>query len=39
MATCSNVLVWRMPWMEEPVGLQPLGHRELDMNEQLSMST
>ena len=31
MATNSNILVWRMPWTEEPgrlpsVGLQRVGH-------------
>ena len=28
MATHSNVLAWRIPWKEEPVGLQSMGsHR------------
>ena len=28
MATHSSVLVWKIPWTEEPGGLQPLGsHR------------
>ena len=22
MATCSNILAWRIPWTEEPGGLQ-----------------
>ena len=22
MATCSSILAWRIPWMEEPGGLQ-----------------
>ena len=25
MATHSNILVWRIPWTEEPGGFQPMG--------------
>ena len=25
MATHSSILVWRIPWTEEPGGLQPVG--------------
>ena len=25
MATHSNILVWRIPWTEEPGGLQSMG--------------
>ena len=25
MSTCSSILAWRIPWMEEPGGLQPMG--------------
>ena len=25
MATRSSVLAWRIPWTEEPGGLQPVG--------------
>ena len=25
MATCSSILVWRIPWTEEPGELQSLG--------------
>ena len=25
MATHSSILTWRIPWMEEPRGLQPIG--------------
>ena len=32
MATQSSILAWRMPWMEEPGGLQSVG---LDMIEPL----
>ena len=38
MATHSSILAWRIPWMEEPGGLQPVGHEELDTNEQLTLS-
>ena len=30
MATHSNILVWRIPWTEEPGGLQSAGLQELD---------
>ena len=30
MATRSSVLVWRMPWTEEPGGLQFMGSQESD---------
>ena len=35
MATHSSVLVWRIPWTEEPGGLQgyPRGHKESGMTE------
>ena len=25
MATCSSILAWRIPWTEEPGGLQSVG--------------
>ena len=25
MATCSNILAWKIPWTEEPRGLQSMG--------------
>ena len=25
MATCSNILAWKIPWTEEPGGLQSMG--------------
>ena len=25
MATHSSILAWRVPWTEEPDGLQPMG--------------
>jgi len=27
MATHSNILAWRFPWMEEPGGLQSMGSK------------
>ena len=27
MATHSSILVWRIPWREEPVGYSPRGRR------------
>ena len=37
MTAHSSILVWRIPWTEEPGGLQPMGSQESDMTEQLSM--
>ena len=37
MTTHSSILVWRIPWTEEPGGLQSMGCKEVDMTEQLSM--
>ena len=36
MATHSRILAWRIPWTEEPLGLQS---PEPDTTEQLSMDT
>ena len=35
MATHSSMMIWRMPWTEEPGGLQSmeLGHKESDTSE------
>ena len=30
MATHSRILAWRIPWTEEPAGLQAMGSQELD---------
>ena len=30
MATCSSILAWEAPWMEEPGGPQCMGSQELD---------
>ena len=29
MATHSNILAWRIPWMEEPGGLQSMGSQRV----------
>ena len=31
MATHSSILAWRIPWTEEPCGLQSMGLQESDM--------
>ena len=31
MATHSSILVWEIPWTEEPGGLQSMGLQESDM--------
>ena len=36
MATHSSILAWRIPWTEEPAGLQSMDRKELDMTEQLT---
>ena len=36
MATHSSILAWRIPWTEEPGGLQSMDHKELDMIEWLT---
>ena len=33
MAPHSSTLAWRIPWTEEPGGLHPKGHKELDTTE------
>ena len=30
MATHSSIFVWRIPWAEEPGGLQSMGSQESD---------
>ena len=36
MATHSSILALRIPWTEEPGGLQSMGCRELDITKRLS---
>ena len=38
MATHSNTLAWKIPWMEEPGGLQSMGSQS-DLSEQLNTSS
>ena len=33
MVTHSSILAWRIPWTEEPGGLQSMGSKEPDMTE------
>ena len=33
MITHSSILAWRIPWTEEPGGLQSIGHTEPDTAE------
>ena len=36
MATHYSILAWKIPWTEEPGGLQsPGGHKESDMTERV----
>ena len=39
MATHSSILAWRIPWTEEPGGLQSTGSKELDKTERLHSLT
>ena len=36
MAIHSSILAWRIPWTEEPGGLQSMGHKESDTTERLN---
>ena len=36
MATHSSMLAWRIPWTEEPGGLQSMGCTESDVTERLN---
>ena len=38
MTTHSSILAWRIPWAEEPGGLQSRESKESDMTEQLTLS-
>ena len=38
MATYSSILAGKIPWIEEPGGLQLMGSQELDRTEQLTLS-
>ena len=36
MATYSSILVWEIPWTEEPGNYSPRGHKELDLTEYMT---
>ena len=36
MATHSRILTWKIPWTEEPGGLQSMQSQESDMTERLN---
>ena len=38
MATHANILAWRIPWTEEPGRLQPMGRKQSDTPEWLTLS-
>ena len=38
MATHPSILAWRIPWTEEPGGLQSMGCNESDTTERLTVS-
>ena len=39
MATHFRIFAWRIPWTEEPGGLQSIGRKELDMTKATECST
>ena len=39
MATHSRIFAWRIPWTEEPGGLQSMGCKELDMTQHTHTQT
>ena len=39
MAIHYSILAWKIPWMEEPGGLQSMGSQEPDMTEGLNLPT
>ena len=38
MATHTSILAWRIPWTEDPGGLQSMDHKESDTTERLTFS-
>ena len=36
LVTCSSIVAWRIPWTQEPGGLQSMGHKESDTTKQLN---
>ena len=39
VATRSSILAWKIPWTEEPGGLQSMGSQESDTTSQLNQQT
>ena len=39
MITHSSILAWKIPWTEEPGGIQSRGCKESDMTERLTLNT
>ena len=39
MGTHSSILAWKIPWTEEPAGLQSMGQKESDTTQQFSTHT
>ena len=39
MAPHSSILTWKIPWTEEPGGLQSMGHKESDTTDRRSAHT
>ena len=39
MATYSNILAWKIPWTEEPGGLQSMGSQKAGHKEHTSPGT
>ena len=39
MAIHSSILAWKIPWAEEPGGLQSMGSQRVDMTERLNTHT
>ena len=38
MATHSSILAWRIPWTEEPGGLQPMESQRVGHNEAIKLA-
>ena len=38
IAAHSSILAWRIPWTEEPGGLQSMGLKESDTTERLTLT-
>ena len=39
MATHSSILAWKIPWTQEPGGLQSTGLKELDTTERFHFTS